>query len=141
MLAVDLNTYAYLYWHKFRHHRASTAKTLAIFPPRPYLFAASNRSSADSLSYWYRPNTSRTELPILFLHGIGVGLYPYMQFLKELNSVPRKSDGDIGILAIEILPISSRITSPIVRKEVMCEQIRNVLRQQGIDQFVLVSHS
>ena len=48
----------------------------------------------------------------MFIHGIGIGLYPYIKFLADLNAEDGKDslDGQVGIIAIEIMPISSRIT-------------------------------
>lgn len=114
---------------------------MKILPPRPHAFIASNRSPSNNLSYWYQAHTSSKDLPILFLHGIGVGLYPYMEFLKELNQGRREEDGRIGILAVEILCISSRLTSPMLPKDEMCSQLREILQRHGFDRFVLVSHS
>ncbi|KAG9499675.1 hypothetical protein J7337_008134 [Fusarium musae] len=76
-------------------------------------------SPAKRLTYWHRPHTSKTRLPILFIHGIGVGLYPYVNFLAELNAAG-SADGDVGIIAVEILSVSSRITGPAMLKEEMC---------------------
>lgn len=73
--------------------------------------------------------------------GIGVGLYPYIELFKELNQGRREKDGELGIIAIEILPISSRITTPLPRKQEMCHQIGLVLQRHHFDRFVLVSHS
>ncbi|KAJ9607451.1 hypothetical protein H2200_008524 [Cladophialophora chaetospira] len=128
-----------LIWYMF--YRASTWQSIAILPPRPHAFVASIRSPSEDISYWYQAHTSKTELPVVFLHGIGVGLYPYMEFLKELNQGRKEEDGKIGILAVEILPISSRLTSPILQKEEMCLQIRAILHRHGFEKFVLVSHS
>ena len=77
----------------------------------------------------------------MFLHGIGVGLYPYMKFLKELNQGRGDGDGTIGILVVEILPISSRITSSLLGREEMCQQLRVILNHHGFERYVLVSHS
>ena len=110
-------------------------------PPRPYALLASKSSPATDTSYWYIPHTSTTELPVIFLHGIGVGLYPYMEFLKEMNQGRSQVDGEIGIIAIEILPISSRITSAALRKEAMCAQIQTILNHHGFKRFILASHS
>ncbi|KAG5802599.1 hypothetical protein H9Q71_012826 [Fusarium xylarioides] len=79
-------------------------------------------------------------LPILFIHGIGVGLYPYVNFLAEVNTAG-SSDGDVGIIAVEILSVSSRITGPAMLKEEMCEEIRRILSSHGWENCVLVSHS
>lgn len=127
--------------HHFHHYRASITRFFDVFPLRPQSLLEIHRSPAKNLTYWYRPHTSREELPILFLHGIGVGLYPYMEFLKELNQGRRAEDGVIGILAVEMLSISSRITSPLPRKQEMCRQLRTILQHHGFERYVLVSHS
>ena len=128
-------------FYGFQFHRSSLVGCLGIFPPRPQTFVASHRSPARDLTYWYRPHTSHTELPIVFLHGIGVGLYPYIKCLEDVNHGRQKEDGKVGILAVEILPVSSRITWAMLRKEEMCQQLRIILRYHGFDKFVLLSHS
>jgi len=141
IFVVDALTHTYLRFHSFQFYRASVSHTVKILPPRPHAFVASQHSKSHDISYWYRPHTSTTELPILFLHGIGVGLYPYMEFLKEMNQGRRKEDGDIGILAVEILSISSRLTSPILPRAEMCQQLRDILDHHQYHKFVMVSHS
>ncbi|KIW34062.1 uncharacterized protein PV07_00862 [Cladophialophora immunda] len=138
---VDIVTHAYMRFHHFHHYRASIRHFFDVFPLRPQTLLTTHRAPAENLTYWYRPHTSRTELPILFLHGIGVGLYPYMEYLKELNQGRQAEDGVIGILALEILPISSRITSPLLRKQEMCQQLQATLRHHGFERYILVSHS
>jgi hypothetical protein len=138
---VDSITHVYLRIHKFQFFRASVLQSISILPPRPQAFVAPQHSPAPGVSYWHRPHTSRTRLPILFFHGIGVGLYPYMEFLKDINTGHHAEDGTIGILAIEILPVSSRITGPMVPKEELCQQYRAILDLHGYKKFVLVSHS
>ena len=140
-MVVDLLTHAYLRAHSFQFYRASARHSIAILPPRPHAFVASNRSPSRDISYWYLPHTCEAELPVVFLHGIGVGLYPYMEFLKELNQGRKEEDGKIGIIAVEILPISSRLTSPVLQKDEMCLQLQAILQRHGFEKFVLVSHS
>jgi len=104
------------------------------------LFA--HRSPVNTISYWYRPHKSRTRTPVLFLHGIGIGLYPYVSFLAELNKFARhEKDSDIGVIALEILPVSFRITHPVLVKEEMCRQIHAILLRHDFEKVVLVSHS
>src|SRR4051812_1545803 len=95
----------------FRTHLRSA---LSVFPPRLASLTTRSISSASDLSYWYRPHTSRTRLPILFIHGIGIGLYPYVEFFNEIDKHDPLSaqDGHVGIIAIELMPISFRITGP-----------------------------
>ena len=93
--------------------------------------------------YWHRPHTSKSRLPILFIHGIGIGLYPYVNFLAQLNHKMEGNDaeGDVGIIAIEIMPVSFRITHAALEKDEMCREILSVLKKHGWEKVVLVSHS
>lgn len=115
----------------------------SVIPARLAALFTKHVSPAPDLSYWYRPHTSKTRLPILFVHGIGIGLYPYTRFLAEINEHdPREADdGEIGIIAVEIMPISFRITSPIPGRDEICRQINVILERHGFDKVVLASHS
>lgn len=64
-----------------------------------------------------------------------------MEFLKEVNQGRREEDGQVGVLAVEILSISSRLTSLIPPKAEMCRQLRGILDQHGFEEFVVVTHS
>ena len=112
MFIVDTITSICLRYYSFDSHRTSLLRFLTIFPSRLLTLFTTYHSPAKTLTYWYRPHTSRTRLPILFIHGIGIGLYPYIKFLADLNAEDGKDslDGQVGIIAIEIMPISSRIT-------------------------------
>lgn len=97
------------------------------------------------------------KLPVLFIHGIGIGLYPYINFLAKLNNPNRKCsgdqygesspdsasdlDGDIGIIALELMPISFRITEAMLDKQSIIAEIDKILQHHGWDKVVLVSHS
>lgn len=84
---------------------------------------------------------------MVFIHGIGIGLYPYTKFLNELNSSAgiESSDPDdqVGIIAIEIMPVSFRICHPALGRAEMCAEIDQILTKHfGPEQkVVLVSHS
>ncbi|KAF5621973.1 ribose-phosphate pyrophosphokinase [Fusarium sp. NRRL 52700] len=54
---------------------------------------------------------------------------------------PDSADGDVGIIAVEILSVSSRITGSAMLKEEMCEEIHRILSSHGWGNCVLVSHS
>lgn len=115
-----------------------------IFPIRPLTLFKSSRSPARRLTYWYRPHTSRSRRPVLFIHGIGIGLYPYVNFLAQLDSalnLGRSSKDQVGIVAVEIMPVSFRITHSALRSDEMCEEIQALMRHHGFDRPVLVSHS
>jgi pimeloyl-ACP methyl ester carboxylesterase len=101
------------------------------------LFSRKSKDTETNIPYWYRPHRSSTKLPILFIHGIGIGLLPYIPFLRELSA----QDPDVGILAIEILPISMRITAPPLDRDAMCAAITRILNAHGLHRVVLAGHS
>lgn len=145
-MLVDTVTAARLRYHGFllhRTHHTDLRSALAIFPPRPASLFTRQISSAPNLSYWYRPHTSKTRLPILFIHGIGIGLYPYITWFSEINKsdMQAASDGEIGIIAVELMPISFRLTGKIISPNEICRQINMILERHGFDKVVLASHS
>ncbi|KAJ9644108.1 hypothetical protein H2201_007083 [Coniosporium apollinis] len=143
VFVVDTLTYLRMLYHSFHFHRLPFGRILTVFPLRPLTLLSRHRTPARTLTYWHRPHTSKSRLPILFIHGIGIGLYPYVKFLAELNSDDELgvSDGELGIIAVEIMPVSFRITGPALQKEEMCEEVRKILAKHGWEEFVLVSHS
>lgn len=134
---VDTLTSASLYLHGFTHH--NTRKWFHSFPPRPLLalFSRSSTDTVTNLLYWYRPHRSSTKLPILFIHGVGIGMYPYVTFLSEIAA----QDPDVGILAVELLSISARITAPPLARDAVCEAIIRILNAHGLDRVVVMGHS
>ncbi|KAM9873752.1 alpha beta hydrolase fold family [Verticillium dahliae] len=140
VFVVDTVAWFYLRHYSFQFHRTSF---LAVFPLRPFSLLATNRSPAKTLTYWHRPHTSKTRLPVLFIHGIGIGLYQYIDFLADLNAENSQSspDGQVGIIALEILSVSSRITGEAMAKDEMCAEIACILNAHGWQRLVLVSHS
>lgn len=140
---VDSATHCHLLWHGFEFWPSPLrTNLLRVFPPR--LLASAEllrrRSPSDELCYWYRPplrcttETSST-LPIVFLHGIGIGLHPYVPFLASLPSTS-------SIIALEVLPISMRLTkSNILARPDFIRHLKQILRHHHVHQFVLVGHS
>ncbi|KAJ3453231.1 hypothetical protein MRS44_013203 [Fusarium solani] len=144
VFVVDTLASIYLRYYSFSFYRTSLFRFLAVFPTRLLTLLTTYRSPARTLTYWYRPHTSRTRLPVLFIHGIGVGLYPYIPFLADLNATNGEdlSDGQVGIIAIEILPISSRITAEALLKDEMCEEVHCILKAHGWESYgsVVATH-
>jgi pimeloyl-ACP methyl ester carboxylesterase len=132
-----------LRYHSFNFHRTSFSQFFTSFPLRLFTLFTTCTSHANSLTYWHRPHTSKTRLPILFIHGIGVGLYPYINFLADINAhvAGNSLDGQVGIIAIEIMSVSSRITYEAMLKDEMCDEIRRILTAHEWEKCVLVSHS
>ena len=138
---VDTITHIRLLAHSFQFHRLQTSRFFTVFPFRPLTLFSSHKTPAKTSTYWYRPHTSKSRLPILFIHGVGIGLYPYINFLAEINQAHDDSEGEVGIIAIEIMAISFRITNPIPEKDDMCGEILSILKKHGWDKVVLISHS
>ena len=129
--------------HSFHFHRLPISRFPTVFPFRPLSIFSTHQTPARTITYWHRPHTSKTRLPVLFIHGIGIGLYPYVNFLAELNHVNEEDDleGEVGIIAVEIMPISFRITNAALKKDEMCDEILKILKKHGWEKVVLVSHS
>ena len=140
MFIVDTLASGYLCYHSFDFHRTSV---LAVFPLRPLTLFGAHSSPARRLTYWHRPHTSKKRLPILFIHGIGVGLYQYIDFLAEVNANDGEdlSDGQIGIIALEMMPVSSRITGEAMSQDEIGDEVHCILKAHRWEKFVLVSHS
>lgn len=130
-------------FHSFRFHRLSIKRFLTVFPFRPLTLLTTRKTPTKTLSYWHRPHTSKNRLPVLFIHGIGIGLYPYVNFLAQINQARGKTDndGDIGIIAIEIMPVAFRLTHAALERDRMSDEIKCILLKHGWEQVVLVSHS
>ncbi|KAL2061339.1 hypothetical protein VTL71DRAFT_7612 [Oculimacula yallundae] len=144
---VDFLTYMKLLSHGFHFHRTALSKFFTLFPFRPQTILTKYRSPAKYTTYWHRPHTSKTKLPVVFIHGIGIGLYPYTNFLNELNSAAGLESSDpneqVGIIAIEVMPVSFRITHSALSRSEMCSEIAQILTKHLLpgQKCVLVTHS
>ncbi|RYO86031.1 hypothetical protein DL766_003624 [Monosporascus sp. MC13-8B] len=137
---VDALTHCQLALSGFEYHAQPRSRVLSVIPHRLQNLIASRRSASPDLSYWYQPHTAKDKLPVVFLHGIGVGLWAYVQFLSGLNERAR-GDEQIGIMAVEYLPVSSRLTGAPLPKADFLRQVTAILASHGWDNFVLASHS
>lgn len=157
---VDLTTHICLARDGFRYYGQPLRKSLAVFPPRvqavptllPFPGAKRFQSPSGEIGYWFRPHTARNARPVVFIHGIGVGLWPYTPFLNGIGRPSGSStgsghedEGQIGVIALEILPISTRLTSPPLKREAFLSELQIILSAHAPDWkddgFVLVSHS
>lgn len=122
----------------FKHYTTSQP----IFPPRPdALF--SNQSPSNLLSYWYLP--AKTQLPptderyppLLFLHGIGIGLLPYVAMLVGYS----KKHPETPIIVPEILSISFRLTRPPLSQDEFVEALVSIFEFHNIQEYAVAGHS
>ncbi|KAI2638450.1 Alpha/Beta hydrolase protein [Xylaria nigripes] len=135
---VDLVTHLQLAYHGF-HYYALPMSHSSVIPLRPQSFLAQNRSVSE-LSYWYRPHRSKNKIPLVFLHGIGVGLWTYVSYLSEINSNCSEDD-QVGIIALEYLPVSARLTDPPLSQSEFLSQLTAILDAHGWSRFAVVGHS
>lgn len=140
---LDQVTHLALSWYGFEYHASSSKASGQTFPPRPQQYLTKHRSQAINLSYWHLPHRADAgTLPIVFLHGIGVGLWTYVRFLCNVHAARSRGDSDeIGIIAVEILPISFRLTAPPLDRTGFLQQMTKIVDHHGWDKFAVVSHS
>ncbi|KAI4599578.1 hypothetical protein KJ359_002025 [Pestalotiopsis sp. 9143b] len=133
---IDITAVLRLKVKGFQFYAQPRASFFKAFPLRPMTLFSGKRSASPHLSYLYRPHTSKTYRPVVFCHGVGTGLAPYIAWL---DAIPR----DIGVLALEMLPASMRLCpdaatlAPAEFRNAMLQ----VLAQQDIADFVFVGHS
>ena len=133
---VDFLTHLILSRRGFRHYAQPSP---SVVPLRlQSLFAA--RRSVSQLSYWYRPHTAKDKLPLVVLHGIGIGLWPYTEYLTDLNDASIEGD-QVGIIALEYLPVSARLTGAPLSQTEFLHEITLILTAHGWDKFAVLGHS
>lgn len=125
-------------YNGYHFHRSAAKNFLSVFPFRPLGLLSPHKSPVNRLTYWHKEHKSKTRLPVLFIHGIGVGLYPYTEFLRDLNT---GDAADLGIIALEIMPVSTRITKPALDKDILVKEVHDIVKHHGWTKFVLVTHS
>lgn len=129
-------------YQSFHFYRLPLSRFATVFPPRPLTLLTTHTTPARTVSYWHRPHKSKSRLPVLFIHGIGIGLFTYAHFLAQLNrKKDDQADGEIGIIAVEIMPISFRLTHAALDSDEMKSEISKIVLSHGWTKFVLVAHS
>lgn len=73
--------------------------------------AATGSKSAATRSTVVSPSVQSTPPPIVFLHGIGIGVMPYQKFLDELSA----TCSDRPLLVLEYKHVSMRLTHHVPR--------------------------
>ncbi|KAH8655940.1 hypothetical protein BGZ61DRAFT_372798 [Ilyonectria robusta] len=141
IFCVDQFTHLAFLWHGFEYYHKSRANALRVFPPRPQELVGGRQSPSPQLSYWHRPHSAEDKVPVVFFHGIGIGLWTYIGFLARLSGTRKNGNGSIGIIAIEVLPLSFRLTSPIPSKADFLDQMTTIIDHHCWQEFSVVSHS
>lgn len=141
IFALDIVTHAALAWNGFQFYGRSRSSAAATFPPRPQEVLGCRRSPEPGISYWYREHrAAKNNPPIVFFHGIGLGLLIYIRFLIDLYAA-KTGEEDVGIIAVELLPVTFRLTSQPYHKREVLQQVSGILKHHQWDEFSIVAHS
>ncbi|KAK6849369.1 hypothetical protein PG995_013202 [Apiospora arundinis] len=132
--SLDIACWLFLATRGFTFYRQPRRTFFSVLPLRPMTLLCPHASASEDFNYYCRPHRSKTHRPILFFHGIGVGVPTYMAFLPSIPA-------EIGIVAIETMNASNRICPEGVPPAVFARGVAQILRQQNIDDFVLVAQS
>ncbi|PVH90175.1 hypothetical protein DM02DRAFT_722590 [Periconia macrospinosa] len=131
---VDFTASIVLLLSGFSFYRQPRSMFLRTFPFRPLTLFSPKVSASPHLSYFCRPHKSKTHRPIVFIHGLGIGVSIYIPFFLMLPK-------DVGILGIEFLPVTSHITDGMPVADDLVRDIRDVISQQMTSDFVFVGNS
>jgi len=124
------------------------------------LAAGFEHGSVDGISYWWRGSSSslpksedrRTQLqePLLFFHGIGIGLAPYLQLLSKLCARQYFTSGSNrqwhqrGVLLVELPSIAQAVfkgasTESTPTPDCMVSTIRKIASLKRVQRFGIVA--
>lgn len=95
--------------------------------------------SGASLSYWYREGSGRrsSALPVVFCHGLGVGVLPYVQFIKDIINV----DPGRSVFLINLPNIAMQPNTYVHTSEALVHDICRMLQAWSVDSAHFIGHS
>jgi hypothetical protein len=120
--------------NKYGPERKSTLWEPMDSQERPYE-RLPKENTPEKLSYWFRDG-NRSKKPIVFVHGIGVGIMSYFTFIPKLLQ-----STDSPIFFIELPYVSMHCVEEIPTMQETVNDIRNMLHRHGFDSVVFVGHS
>ena len=110
--------------------------------------------ATNGLVHWFRPGARGDLPPIVFIHGIGVGILPYQRWLRQLERLcdggglgegegaPGTALAGRGILVFEVDVISQRVLPVALTCDGFVEDAREALRSTGrFKRACFVGHS
>ncbi|KAI8890655.1 hypothetical protein K501DRAFT_168253 [Backusella circina FSU 941] len=89
----------------------------------------------EKISYWFRDG-DRSKKPIVFVHGVGVGLMSYITFIASLLQ-----STDSPIFFIELPWVSMHCVEEIPTMQETVDDIHKMLNHHGFDSVVFIGHS
>ncbi|KAI9343592.1 hypothetical protein BDR26DRAFT_858382 [Obelidium mucronatum] len=82
-------------------------------------------------------STSEKTLPIVFFHGIGCGLFPYINFVMEMS----KLSPNTTIFLVELPHVAMRFVERVPSMEQTVSEVENMLDMFGYKKAMVVGHS
>ena len=92
-----------------------------------------------TLKYWYRESSSTNNTPIVFFHGVGIGVLPYVSLFRDIVNATVE---DRLIIAPEFPSVS--LTVPIdigTNPKETSNLLNKILREHKIQRVIFVAHS
>ncbi|KAF9165580.1 hypothetical protein DFQ26_009775 [Actinomortierella ambigua] len=117
-----------------RAHRIKVRKAKHQHPTEEKEKARANYD----LAYWYRPaRDAENKVPLVFIHGIGVGLVQYIHFIVALSTLSRP------ILMIEVPYVSNRLvrTKCVLSPDESYFAVERILQVHGYQKATFMGHS
>ncbi|KAJ8601568.1 hypothetical protein CTAYLR_005215 [Chrysophaeum taylorii] len=97
--------------------------------------AGFERRASEHLAFWIRRGSGA---PIVFAHGIGVGLAPYRRFIDRL--VAREPTRPVVL--VELPSISTSLSAkPLAQGATLAAEVRDALEAEGFAECAFVAHS
>ena len=104
---------------------------------RANLWTAGFERTAEKGMVVYIKRGSDDGLPIVFFHGIGIGLSPYVRFvLAIVQQFPNRT-----VICYEKTSISMRLDKTLLLPDQYATKIQAHLKTEGIDEIIAVGHS
>ncbi|KAI7853313.1 Alpha/Beta hydrolase protein [Circinella umbellata] len=123
----DIPSALSLWWTTSENASSSLSAQTAV--------SSSITSSTKRVAYWYREGKRSDKKPIIFIHGIGPGLLPYLKFVYHLLDI------DAPLFCVEQPYVSMRCTEDVPSMHETVQDLERMLHYHGFHDAVYVSHS
>ncbi|KAI8144248.1 hypothetical protein BJV82DRAFT_513595 [Fennellomyces sp. T-0311] len=132
-----LNTFLLHFWG-FRKFGPDIPSALSLWWTEAAASLSSRAQTSSKVgrtAYWYREGNRADKKPIVFIHGIGPGLLPYLKFVYHLIGI------DAPLFCVEQPYVSMRCIEDVPSMQEIVRDLERMLHQHGFRDAVYVSHS
>ena len=109
------------------------SEAAAVFANTLYLLLGFRRGTSGCLTYWHKPARLAPRQPrqpqqpqpppVIFVHGLGLGLVPYVPFVVQLY---RSFGGERPVVLVELRHISLRFIARMPTMEAIATSLRDI---------------